>query len=243
VSQHDTKPLALAIGGLGLAFIATAVVVGAGIGARRGAWDFLSGLRAAEWAVWVAAVALALAIIGTVRQRRQRATWALGMLAALLSAPVVVAGAQWKIAERIYPPINDISTDTVDAPVFWDMPTPTDYPGRQVAELQRSAYPDIVPLVLPAAAPRAFELALAQVRQRGWTVVSSSPEEGRIEATAESRLYGFIDEVAIRVRPSGTGSIVDVRSRSRLGRIDRGANARRIRVYLADLRQAAGGGT
>jgi uncharacterized protein (DUF1499 family) len=121
------------------------------------------------------------------------------------------------------------------------MPTPTDYPGRQVAELQRGAYPDIVPLALPAGAPRAFELAMAQVRQRGWTVVSGVPEEGRIEATAESRLYGFIDEVTIRVRPSGTGSIVDMRSRSRLGRIDRGANARRIRAYLTDLRQAAGG--
>ena len=163
MNGHDPKPSALAIVGLGLAFIAAVVVVGSGIGARRGAWDFLSGLRAAEWAVWVAVVALALAIAGILHRRRHRVTWALGLLAALVSAPVIVAGAQWKIAERIYPPINDISTDTVAAPVFWEMPTPTDYPGRQVAELQRGAYPDIVPLALQGAVPRAFKLALATV--------------------------------------------------------------------------------
>lgn len=238
---HASGPSALAGAGLLLAGIAAAVVVGAGVGARRGAWDFLSGLRAAEWAVWGAAIALVLAAIGIVRQRQHWPTWAMGLGAMALSAPVVLAGAQWKIAERVYPPINDISTDMADAPVFWDMPTPTDYPGRQVAELQRGAYPDIVPLTLPVDPSRAFELALARVRARGWSVVSSVPEEGRIEATVESPLYGFVDEVAIRVRAGGSGSIVDIRSRSRLGRIDRGTNAKRIRALLVDFRRAASG--
>lgn len=229
----------LAAGGLLLALSAVAVVLGSGIGVRRGLWDFLGGLRAAEWAVGAAVLALALSIAGVARQRRSRAAWILGLAGALLSVPLLLVGAQWKIAERIYPPINDISTDTVDAPVFWDMPTPTDYPGRQVAEQQRAAYADIVPLRLPVAPQTAFEQALALVRERGWSVVTTVPEEGRIEATVESRLYGFIDEVAIRVRADGAASVVDVRSRSRLGRIDRGVNAKRIRAFLADLRQRA----
>jgi uncharacterized protein (DUF1499 family) len=120
------------------------------------------------------------------------------------------------------------------------MPTPTDCPGRQVAELQRAAYPDIVPLELSVAPAQAYARALALVRERGWTVVASVPEEGRIEATVESRLYGFVDEVAIRVQPRGAASVVDVRSRSRLGRIDRGVNAKRIRALLADLRTRGG---
>jgi uncharacterized protein (DUF1499 family) len=219
-----------------LALTAAAVVVGAGIGARSGAWDFLSGLRAAEWAVWGAAAALALGLAALARGRRSRGEWVTGLLAIVLSVPLVFTGAQWKLAERIYPPINDISTDTADAPVFWDMPTPTDYPGRQVAELQRAAYPDLVPLELPIPPARAYEQALALVRERGWTVVASVPEEGRIEATVASRLYGFVDEVAIRVQPRDAGSIIDVRSRSRLGRIDRGVNAKRVRALIADLR-------
>ncbi len=238
MSARDNKPSPAAMGGLAMAIMAAAIVVGAGIGARRGLWDFLSGLRAAEWAVWVAAVAFLLSAVGIVRQRRHRATWALGTAAVLLSAPVLIAGAQWKLAEHLYPPINDISTDTADAPVFWDMPTPTDYPGRQTAELQRAAYPDVVPLDLQLPPAEVFERALALVRSRGWTVVASVPDEGRIEATVESRLYGFVDELAIRVRAKESGSIVDVRSRSRLGRIDRGVNARRIRTFLAELRPA-----
>lgn len=237
VSRSPAAMLALA---LALAMASAAVVVGAGIGARRGAWDFLIGLRAAEWAVWGAAAALALALAALARGRRSRGAWVTGLLAIVLSVPLVFVGAQWKIAERIYPPINDISTDTANAPVFWDVPTPTDYPGRQVAELQRAAYPDLVTLELPTPPAQAYERALALVRERGWTVVASVPEEGRIEATVESRLYGFVDEVGIRVQPRGEGSIVDVRSRSRLGRIDRGVNAKRIRALLADLRTRGG---
>ncbi len=234
-SASRAPTLALAVS-LGLSLASMAVVVGAGVGARRGAWDFLAGLRAAEWAVWGAALGVGLALFGLAMRRRTRSAWVTGLLAIAIGAPVVVAGVQWKLAERIYPPINDISTDTADAPVFWDMPTPTDYPGRQVAELQRAAYPDLVPLELTLPPAQAFDRALGLVRARGWTVVASVPEEGRIEATVESRLYGFVDELAIRVKASPAGSVVDVRSRSRLGRIDRGVNARRIRVLLADLR-------
>lgn len=230
-------PALVLMSALGMSLTAAAVVVSAGVGARLGAWDFLSALRAAEWAVWGAAVGLVLALIGLPMRRRTRSAWVAGLLAIALSTPVVFAGLQWKIAERIYPPINDISTDTTDAPVFWDMPTPTDYPGREVAELQRAAYPDLVPLELTLPAAQAFERALALVRERGWTVVASVPREGRIEATVESRLYGFVDEVAIRVKAGSAGSVLDVRSRSRRGRIDRGVNARRIRALIAEIRE------
>ena len=65
------------------------------------------------------------------------------------------------------------------------------------------------------------------------------PAEGRIEATSSSLLYGFTDEVIVRVKATDGGALVDVRSRSRLGRVDRGVNARRIRDYLVALQQRA----
>ena len=88
----------------------------------------------------------------------------LGILVALL--PLGMA-AQWEYATRTTPEINDISTDKLDAPVFWDMPTPTDYPGGKTADLQRAAYPDVLPLKLAATPEKVFENALAQVKSRG----------------------------------------------------------------------------
>ena len=164
----------------------------------------------------------------------------LAVLGTLASLPLVLMAIQWEYAARAYPPINDISTDTQDAPVFWDMPIATDYPGGAVAEQQRAAYPDLAPLKLALAPAQAYEHALAVVKEQGWEIVATVPEEGRIEAMARSRLYGFVDEVAIRVTAEGSGARVDVRSRSRTGRIDRGVNAKRIRTYLAAVAAQAG---
>ncbi len=226
---------------LGLAAIFT-VVLG-GVGYRQSWWHFLPGLAASEWATYAAGLALVLSAIGVAQTRPRAAKRGLtvallGILVALL--PLGMA-AQWEYATRTTPEINDISTDTLDAPVFWDMPTPTDYPGGKSADLQRAAYPDVLPLKLAAKPEKVFENALALVKSRGWTVVASTPEEGRIEATASSLLYGFVDEVAIRVKPADAGTLVDMRSRSRIGKVDRGVNAKRIRAYLAELQQRSSG--
>ena len=61
------------------------------------------------------------------------------------------------------------------------------------------------------------------------------PADGRIEATDTTRWFGFKDDVVVRVKPEGTGSRVDVRSLSRVGRSDVGKNASRIRAYLTAL--------
>jgi uncharacterized protein (DUF1499 family) len=71
-----------------------------------------------------------------------------------------------------------------------------------------------------------------------WQVVSDDAALGRIEATATSRIFRFVDDVVIRVRDDGGETVVDVRSRSRMGQSDLGANSARIRAYLADLQVA-----
>ncbi|MCA6329217.1 MAG: DUF1499 domain-containing protein, partial [Phenylobacterium sp.] len=51
------------------------------------------------------------------------------------------------------------------------------------------------------------------------------------------------DDVAVRIRPSATGgSVVDVRSTSRVGLSDLGANAKRIEAFLAGLKVRAAAG-
>jgi uncharacterized protein (DUF1499 family) len=48
-------------------------------------------------------------------------------------------------------------------------------------------------------------------------------------------LFGFKDDIVVRVTPSGNGSRVDVRSLSRVGRSDFGVNANRVRKFLRQL--------
>jgi uncharacterized protein (DUF1499 family) len=164
----------------------------------------------------------------------------LSLLGIAASLPVMAIAVQWEYAARTYPPINDVSTDTEDPPVFWDMPNPTEYPGAETAALQRAAYPDLAPLVLSIAPARAHALAEALVRDRGWEIVANEAADGRIEAVDRSLLYGFKDEIVIRIAASDGGARVDMRSRSRIGRIDRGVNARRVRAFLAALKDSAG---
>jgi uncharacterized protein (DUF1499 family) len=76
-------------------------------------------------------------------------------------------------------------------------------------------------------------------RTPGWNVTNADSESGRIEATATSKLFHFVDDVVIRVRPDGAGSRVDLRSRSRVGQSDLGANAARIRAFEAELAKAS----
>jgi uncharacterized protein (DUF1499 family) len=52
-------------------------------------------------------------------------------------------------------------------------------------------------------------------------------------------VYGFTDEVVVRLKAVDGGTTVDVRSRSRLGRVDRGVNAKRICTYLVALQKRA----
>jgi len=69
--------------------------------------------------------------------------------------------------------------------------------------------------------------------------VDENPAEGRIEATATTRWFGFKDDVVLRIVPAaGNGSRVDIRSVSRVGRSDVGTNARRIRAFLKMFTEA-----
>ena len=139
------------------------------------------------------------------------------------------------------PPIHDITTDTENPPAFvaavpLNTPGRTDYGGPALAEWQRAAYPDLRPALLPVAPADAFGQALATVRRLGWELLAADPDTYRIEATDRSFWFGFDDDVVIRITTSGeSGSRVDVRSLSRVGVGDLGANARRVREFLAVL--------
>ncbi len=77
-----------------------------------------------------------------------------------------------------------------------------------------------------------------------WKPVAVVAEAGRIEATDTTWLFGFADDIVVRVAADGAaGSRIDVRSKSRIGSSDLGVNAARIRRFLRQLaaEQARGG--
>ncbi|MDP1556022.1 MAG: DUF1499 domain-containing protein [Hyphomonas sp.] len=128
--------------------------------------------------------------------------------------------------------------------------------GRRVAEVQEEAefdpaihkspkqtpYPKIAPLVTAAAPDAAYAAALAAAESRGWTIVLADPEDGLIDATEESFWFGFKDDIMIRVRSEGEGSRIDIRSTSRVGLSDLGANAKRVRNLLDEIETRLGKG-
>jgi len=213
------------------------------IGYRSGTWFVAEVMNLAEWGVYAAGVGCLLSLAGLVVSRpgRGRRGLIISLLGLVLSAPLLAMTARFDYAAQAYPPINDITTDTQDPPVFWDMPNPIDYPGGETAALQQTAYPDLAPLTLATSPEKTHAHALDIAKGRGWEIVADMPDEGRIEAVASSLIFGFKDEIVIRVQEDGDGSLVDVRSRSRVGRVDRGVNAKRIRAFLEDLKQQTEG--
>lgn len=157
------------------------------------------------------------------------------------------------------PFIHDVSTDTDNPPQFVDVVTSREAFAAiskdpvngleytpEVAAQQRGAqlragYPDLSPLQVAGSPAEIFDKVLALVEDEGWQVIAAVPEEGRIEATATTEYYRFLDDVVLRIKRDGAGTRVDMRSTSRVGRSDLGVNAARIATFMARLRIATGG--
>ena len=106
-----------------------------------------------------------------------------------------------------------------------------------VAVQQRRGHLDLAPLTLPEPSAQVFARARTTAERLGWEIVKADPAAGLIEATDTTRWFGFVDDVVIRVTPWGSGTRVDLRSVSRVGRSDIGTNAERIRDFLAALQE------
>lgn len=234
----------LAYAGLALALLCVLAAMLSGFGHRFGWWHYRFAFSILRWAAYlalvIAGVSLALAVVAAWQR-----TWypfALALLAVAMTLGTAAVPWSYLRTARAVPPIHDISTDTQDPPRFVAVaplrakaPNTLEYGGLAIAEQQRRAYPDIVPLQSSLPPARIFPLVEAVVRSLGWEIVAVAPEEGRLEATDTTPWYGFKDDIVVRVTRERGGSRVDVRSVSRVGRSDLGANAVRIRVFLRQL--------
>jgi len=228
----------LALISTGLALVG---ILGAYLGLlspMAGFTTFVSGcLLGGAFSTIVALIGLYLTRGGADPFGRMRALVGLAIALGLL---IVVIGAASTGGDA--PPINDITTDLADPPAFAHAEVLAEYANRDMGypeefvSIVRSAYPDLGPLYVDAPFAQAFSAALSAAEALGWEILVTDRQDGLILAKDETAIFRFVDDVVIRVRPEANGARIDVRSKSRDGRGDLGANATRIGALLDAIR-------
>jgi uncharacterized protein (DUF1499 family) len=233
----------------GVAFCLLAL---APLGWRFGWWHYGVGLY---WMMpasgYVAVAAVIVSVLTFVLAWSQLHLRRIALLCVALVLGTALAYVPWQYSHtrNTLPRIHDITTDTDDPPAFGAVlpARAAEHAGSvedrhpQLAELQKAAYPDLVPVVTQLPVARAFNEALEVAKSMpGWTIVAADSAAGRIEASEQSRWFRFTDDIIIRVAGDEARTRIDMRSTSRQGRSDYGVNAARIRAYVAALRKRLG---
>jgi len=228
-------------------FAALFLVFIAGPSFRNGWLDLGQAFTLLRWGAYVGIASVPL-IIGYAiwRKPEGRFTSALAISAVVGLFSFYLPFSQWQTAQSV-PPIHDITTDLDNPPAFVailplreNAPNPAEYAGEETAKQQREAYPELQPLIVERPVKDVFEAAQAVVKGQAWDLAGAEQlDDGsaRVEATDTTLWFGFKDDVVIRIQPHENGSRVDVRSKSRLGRSDVGANARRIKLFMEKLQE------
>lgn len=215
--------------------IVALLVLLAGPATKFGFLPWQAGLGIFALAALLAGIGGLFSLVSLLRRRGGRVAWiasAAGVAAFAALMATIIAG-------RAVPPINDITTDPDNPPVFIAITATTR--GADAAPLsydpsfaaqQTAAYPDVRPLLVALPPAEVFPRMLAAAEAMGWEIVSSDPASGRIEATATVPWWGFKDDIVAVMSPHDSGTRVDVRSKSRVGKSDLGVNAERIQEFL-----------
>jgi uncharacterized protein (DUF1499 family) len=194
-------------------------------------------------------LAIIVAVIGLIR------IWFGGQIGAaqaftgIAIALIGLAVPLWYLSQYfLLPRLNDIQT-TRQSMEFKQLATmrPADAnrivePDLAAAEEREKAYPDLRPMELERSATETFDIVHEAVKRLGWTIVSNEAPDGdqpgRIEATTRTLIMGYTDDELLRVTGDDTRAFIDVRSVSRYGMHDLGANADHIRTLFAEVQSA-----
>lgn len=233
----------LALGACGIAMLGLILLAVAGPAYRIGLLSLPTAFVLLRWAAYLGAAAIAAAAVVGLLAYRRGARIRILLAALALAAGLVAFGIpfEWQRRAQNAPPIHDVTTDLENPPTFEAvLPLRADAPNSierppALADEQRRGYPELAPVTLPVPLDQAFSRALAVAQEEQWQIVTADKASGRIEATDTTRWFGFKDDIVVRLTPWGSGTRVDMRSVSRVGRGDTGTNARRIRRFLNAL--------
>ena len=158
--------------------------------------------------------------------------------------PVGIIGPQMAAAGDV-PPIHDITTDTANPPAFvaivplrenapngYEYGVSEAWPAEKLGATTMEAYPDLKPIESDLSVADAVDRTEDALRAMGLEIVAVDKEAGLVEATATTFWFGFKDDMVVRIVGNGEGSRIDLRSMSRVGQSDVGANAARITDFV-----------
>lgn len=190
-------------------------------------------------------LSLAGLVIGVIT--KQRGTVLPTILAVLIAAGVMATLGNMRTVGGENP-IHDVTTDFINPPQIVtaanaDRSNPADYlgaeeygeTGKTVRQWQEVLYPDIASQSFSQNQSQVYDAALGVAEGMGWDILSSDRFTGIIEAVHTSPWFGFKDDIVIRIQEIEGRARVDVRSKSRVGRSDLGANVQRIRKFQEKL--------
>jgi len=157
---------------------------------------------------------------------------------------------------RFYSPVNDVTTNPKE---------PLDFVAARAARngseaewayseedalLQERVYPGLRNLYITFNANEAYQKGLEIAHELGWEVHTERPDIHEFEAYASSPIFRFVDDVVVRFHEGPYcvfsahapcwSTAVDLRSRSRVGESDLGANADRVCTFLEKIWLATG---
>lgn len=224
-------------------FAAVLLLLATGIVYQKGAIDLTQAFGLLRIGALLGIAGAAFTIFFILWQRPQGLNLAVIAASAMLGIVAFYMPYRQMLLMQRLPAIHDITTDFDDPPAFVTIAhlraaaqNPVTYDGPQTAEMQRKVYPDIRSVVLEHSTNEVFAAALRALDELGWRVAEASSEQGRIEATVTSRWFALKDDVVVRLRPAAGGMTeFDMRSKSRIGISDAGANARHIRRFIAAM--------
>lgn len=209
-------------------------------------------LKVFHGATIVAVVSLTLAAAALVNIWNEgtlgagKASFAIFLSLALLAVPAVSLPSLMSL-----PRLYEVATDPSNPPAFDRVAIIRQGPANPAhyetafGPLQTAAYPDIKPLFVARPVTDVYSAVRETVKALNWKVINEkSPEvakNGYIEAVDRTLIFGFTDDVAIRITGSAKAARIDIRSSSRFGQHDFGRNASRIRVFLAEVKERLAG--
>jgi uncharacterized protein (DUF1499 family) len=225
----------------------------ASIGSGQGAWPFRVGFTVLRYAFYAAAGGAVLALIMLIASRRTAKFLLINLVALIVAVGFLLyLGSQVRTARSV-PAIHDVSTNLDDMPQFSRLTVRADnlenipdmdrpelkamQPEERWKAIHREAYADVRPVIVQRSPAAVIERAESIARARGWEIALADRQRGILEATDTTRFFRFRDDVVVRARPApdGRGTMVDMRSISRVGGSDVGVNAARIRSFLTEL--------
>jgi hypothetical protein len=150
------------------------------------------------------------------------------------------------VRSHSYPLVNDVSTDLDNPPVFKAAAKAPENKDKDLSfpsefrNIVRESYPALISLQVQKPAVEVFANVKATAYADPTFSLQRVDEEALIlEGEAVTGLFHFVDDFVIRVQQLEKGSQIDMRSRSRVGKGDFGANAKRIAAFFAKLKGSA----